>query len=144
MTLTAPFFRDHQIRGLEVAMHDPHAVRVCQGRQRLHHELSGALRGERPHARHHVLERLAADELHHHQPLAVVLEQFVDGGDAGMAEPGNSDRFGPEALGDFRVVQFGIEDFDGHIAMEHLVHGAVDRAHTPLPMRSRTRYLPMF
>ena len=84
---------------------------------------------QRAHAIDHVLERLAAHELHDHQPLAFVLEQLVDGRDARMAEPGDGDRFGPEPLGDFWIVQFGIQNFDRHLAMERFVQRPIDRAH---------------
>ena len=37
--------------------------------------------------------------------------------------------FGAEPLGDFGIVQLGVEDFDRDFAMQRLVDGAVDRAH---------------
>ena len=80
----------------------PQAVRVRERGERLHAEIGGALRRQRAHALDELLERLAAHELHHHQPLAFVLEQLVDGGDAGMVEPRDGDGFGAEPLARLR------------------------------------------
>ena len=84
------------LAGFEIAVHDAHAVRVRERGERLHAELGGALRRQRAHALDHALERLAAHELHDHQPLAFVLEELVDGGDAGMAQPRDGDGFARE------------------------------------------------
>ena len=86
---------------------------------------------QRAHAIDHVLERLAPHELHDHQPLAFVLEQLVNRRDPRMAEAGDRDRFRPKAFGNFRIVQFGIQNFDRHIAMKRLVQRPIDRAHAP-------------
>ena len=129
ITFTAPLSVIIRLAGFEVAMDDAHAVRVRERRERLHAELGRALRRERAHARDHGLERLAADVLHHHQPFAFVLEQLVDGGDARMAQPRDRDRLRAEPPRDFGVVQFGVEDLDGDVAMEHLVHRAIHGAH---------------
>ena len=80
-------------------------------------------------ARDERLERLAAHELHDHQPLAVVLEQLVDRGDAGMIEARDGDRLGAETPGDRGIVQLGVEDLDRDFAMKRLVDRAVHRAH---------------
>ena len=72
----------HHVGRLQIAVHDAHAVGVRERRERLHAQLGRSLRRERAHALDHVLERLAAHELHDHQPLAFVLEELVDGGDA--------------------------------------------------------------
>ena len=48
-----------------------------------------------------------------------------------MAEPGDRDRFRPKALGNFGIVQFGIQNFDRHIAMKRLVQRPIDRTHAP-------------
>ena len=124
---------DHQVGRLQIAVDDAHAVRVRERGEALHHQVGGALGRERTEALDHVLERLAADELHHHQPLPVVLEQLEDGGDAGMIEARDGDGFGAEAPGDFRIVQLGVEDLDRDIAVEGVVEGAKDRAHAAPP-----------
>ncbi len=110
-------------------MDDAHAVRVRERGERLHAEVGGALGRERAEALDHVLERLAADELHHHQPLAVVLEQLVDGGDAGMVEARDGDGFGAEPARHFGIVQLGVEDLDRDFAVEGLVEGPEYGAH---------------
>ena len=84
---------------------------------------------ERALARHERLERLAAHELHDHEPLAFVLKELVDGGDAWMIQARDGDGFGAKAAGDRRIVQLGVEDLDGDFAMKGLVDRAVYRAH---------------
>jgi hypothetical protein len=59
-----------------------------------------------------------------------VLEELEDGRDAGMIEPRDGDGFRAEAFGDLGIVQLGVEDFNRDFAMQRLVNGLVDRAHT--------------
>ena len=120
----------HQVRRLQVPMHDAHAVRVRQRRQRLH----GTARpprsaGSAPAALDQVLERLAAHELHDHQPLVVALKQLVDRGDAGMVQPRDRHRLGAEPPRHFGIVQLGVEHLDRDFAIEGLVERAIDGTH---------------
>ena len=121
-------FGEHDVGRLQVAVHHAHAVRVRQRGQALHTQRGRPIGRQRPIG-DQLLERVATHELHDHQPLAVVLEEFVDGGDAGMAEPGHRDGFGAEAARDLGVVQFGVENLDGDFAVEGLVDGSVHRTH---------------
>ena len=54
---------------------------------------------------------------------------LVDGRDARMAEARDGDGFRAEALGDFRIVQLGVENFDGDLAVQDLVHRAIHGPH---------------
>ena len=106
---------------------------VRQRVEHLHRDMGGLRRRERPQAVAEIVNRLAAHELHHHEQLVVLTVQLVDGGDAGMAQTRERDRFTAEALEDVRVAQFGIEDLDGDVAVERLVDGLVDRSHASAP-----------
>ena len=100
---------------------------------------------QRAFAGHQRLERLAAHELHDHQPLAIVLEQLVDGGDAGVIEPRDGDGFGAKAFGD-RFGSFS-SALSTLIATSRCSVSSRARYTVPMPprpTRSRTRYLPMF
>ena len=130
MTFTAPGLGEHDVGGLEIAMDDAQAVSVRERGQRLHAEVRGLRScGERAFARHERLERLAAHELHDHEPLAFVLEQLVDGGDARMIQTCNGDGFRAKPASDRWIVQLGVEDLDGDVAMKGLVDRTVHRAH---------------
>jgi len=48
-------------------------------------------------------ESLAVEKLHHHEGLAFVLADLVDGADVGVVERRGSARFAPEALQRLRI-----------------------------------------
>ena len=77
-----------------------------------------------------IVERLAANELHHHQELVLLLMvQFVDRGDAGVIETREGNRLGPEALEHVGVGQIGIEDLDCDLTIERLIDCLIDSTH---------------
>ena len=77
-----------------------------------------------------IVERLAADELHHHQQLVLLLMvQLVDRGDASVVQTREGDRLGAEALEHVGVGQIGIEDLDCDLTIERLIDCLVDSTH---------------
>ena len=110
-------------------MHDPLAVRVVEGQQRLAHDLSG-LRGlEPPVAVQQRPKALATDELHDHVVDAVDRAPVEDGHDVGVGEAGRT-RFGSEPVDERLVAGEGpVEHLDRDLASEDRVAGAEDLAH---------------
>src|SRR5690606_34071257 len=66
---------------------------------------------------------------HDHQLLSIVLEQLVDRRDPGMVEAGHGNGLGMEAPSDCRILEPGIEDLDGDLAVQELVDRGVDGSH---------------
>ena len=97
---------NHQIGGLEIAMHDAAAMRVTERVEHLHAQVRGLRRRERPEPIRQIVERLPAHELHHHQQLVILLMmELVDRRDARMIEPRQRDGLGAETLQHVRVGQ---------------------------------------
>ena len=88
---------DHDVVGLEVAMHDPHVVRHRQRLARLPRDLAARARGQRALRAQDVGERLALDELHREvdQPLGRLAE-VVDPGDVRVVDPARVRRLAVE------------------------------------------------
>ena len=124
-------FIHDDVRGLDVAMHDPLAPRVVQS-------LGGVLRDRERQARREpalfeeLLDRLALDKVHDKIRLAFVAADRVDGNDVGMLQPRRGLRLALEAL----HVLFGgafarQEDLDRHLPPQDRVARLVDNAHAP-------------
>ena len=98
-------------------MHDPLAVRVVEGQQRLAHDLGG-LRGLEPPVA--VQQRpKALDELHDHVVDAVDRAPVEDGHDVGVGEAGSRTRFGSEPVDERLVAGEGpVEHLDRDLASE--------------------------
>ena len=75
-----------------------------------------------------LVERLTANELHHHEEVAIRAEQLENGGDLGVVQPGENRRFGAEPRHDLGVREIRVQRLDGDVAMERLVYRFVDDA----------------
>jgi len=78
--LAAPVGLDHDVRRLEIAVHDPERVRRGEAVADLAQQRDGAAGLDSP-ARHDRLQRLAARELAHHEEATVVELARVEHGD---------------------------------------------------------------
>ena len=125
--------RQHQIRRLDVAVHNRALVRVVQA--------VGDLREDRqiPRERHvdalphEVGQRHAVEQLHHDVDVAGVFLQLVDRDDVGVIQAGGRARFDVETLAAFFAVDHRRDHLlerDGPI--EHRIVGLVDQAHPAL------------
>lgn len=84
---------------------------------------------ERP-AEEQVVERPSGNELHDEVIDAALGVEVMHGRDVWMVEPGERQRFPLEAAaGRIVVKRVGRQDFDGDIAIEMLVAGAIDDPH---------------
>ena len=111
--LDRTFGRDEDVRGLDVAVDDPVAVRVveCGGHLARHAQRFGD--GERAVVVDDAAQRGAVDELHDDVGDVVVLARVVGRDDVGVSELGGGDRLAPEP-GPQPVVerQLGVEGLD--------------------------------
>ncbi len=126
--LRAPVGRDHNVAGLQVAMDHARLVgrreRVGDLRAEAHHFARGHARGG-----NQARERAALHELHHDARLVAVIEDVVDGDDAGMAQRGGRAGFLREAGACLGAVGPG-QKLERHGATELLVARFPHRAHT--------------
>jgi hypothetical protein len=72
------------------------------------------------------VERLAAQELHHHEEIGLVAEQLEDGGDLRMIEAREDCGFGAEPRHDLAVGEVRVQRLDRDIAAQRLVDRFVD------------------
>jgi hypothetical protein len=127
--LYVPVARDHDVRGLHIAVHDPDLVRAGERLGHVECELDRPWRRQWP-AGHERAERFAPHELHDDESEAVDLADLVDDGDVRMLECGGGPRFLHEArpsarMGDERRGQ----DLHGDVAVEPRVTSAVHLSH---------------
>src|SRR2546425_7863188 len=94
---------EHDVVGLDVAVHDPALVRVREGPGDLDEDLADFGRGERAARGEHARERLAAQELHDEVDDAAALADAVDRDDAGVLELGRGAGLALEALDEIFV-----------------------------------------
>ena len=75
-------------------------------------------------------ERFAFDQLHHQRAVF----EAVDGRDVGMVQRGEDLRLAGKASQALRFVgESGWQDFEGYMAFEYRVAGAIDFAHAARP-----------
>ena len=130
--------RQHDVAGLQVAMHDAGAMRRRQRLGDLHAELERLLDRQRA-ALQPLRQALAFEELHHQeQPgrAAAVgrqLADVVERTDVGMLEARNAARLALEAIAPDGIGRhLGRQHLDGHGAIEARVGGAIDLPHAAL------------
>jgi hypothetical protein len=125
--------RDHDVVGLQVAMHDPQLVRGVQRVGDLARDRDGALGLELPLACEYRRKRLAVHILHHDvgDPLRGLAE-VVDGCDVRVVHPTRARSLAPEATGGVEIVgELAAHDLERafashvHVFREiHLAHAA--------------------
>ena len=133
MTFTVPYLGHHQVRRLQVAVHDAGAVRMRERVEHLHREVRGLRRRERAEPLGQFVHGLATHELHHHQQIVIVPIELVERRYTGMIEPREGDGFGAKPLEDVGVAKIGVEDLDRDFAVERLVDRLVHGPHTAPP-----------
>jgi hypothetical protein len=112
--------RELDVCGLQIAMNDPLLVRRFQSRRNLPRDAEGFFE------RQGTLEVGALDEFHHQRALL----DAIHGSDIGMIQRGQYLRFALKARHILRIVsQRRGEDFDGDVAIQLTIAGAVDFAH---------------
>ena len=117
----------HQVRRLDVAVDDPHLVRVAEPRAQLEDQFQPADQAQRRPAADDLAERLTVDVLHRDERLALVLADVVDGDDVGMGQARRRTGFAGEPLLDLVVEDRQDLDRDGPI--EHRIAGQVEQPH---------------
>ena len=121
--------RDHDVRGLQVPMHDAFLVRGFERSRDLQRKTQRILDRQRT-VFELALERLAFDELHREEPRAVVLVQPIDRRDVRVIQ--GCEQFGfaleaCEAVGVFG--ELARQRFDRDLAAELRVARAINLAH---------------
>ena len=119
---------EKDVRGLDVAVHDP---RLVDHLERLEHRSDDAerpLHTERSGAKHQIAERASGKQLHHQHPRLHV--DVVDRHDRGVPQTGDGARFALEARrSGLVVVERGVERLDRHLPAQLPVERADDVAH---------------
>ena len=134
--------RDEDVAGLEIAVDD------ALGMRRL--ERVGHADGQVQHDGHREWpppnrgpQRLAFDQLHRDEMLAVVLADVVDGADVGVIQRRGRARFAPQPFRSLRVRdEVWRQELEGDGATESGVSGAIDHAHAAGAQRRLDAIVP--
>jgi hypothetical protein len=118
------------VRGLEVAVHDPARVQRLQGREDAEADGQGLGDAQRP-ALEALGERLPLQQLHGDEHLPAVLADLVDLADVRVVDRGRGPGLAPEP-GPRRLVARERHRLHGDRAPEHLVVREVDDPHPAL------------
>ena len=117
--------RQHDVRGLEIAMHHALLVGRCERIRDRDAQLDDARDGQ-PARCHLPVEPLALDQLHRQEPNAVLILDRIERDDVRVVEAGDRARFVFEARQAFGV--------SGHIGRQHLERDVATEAHVPRPI----------
>ena len=127
--LRLPALGDEDVRGLDVAVDDALRVRGVEGVCNLDREIERDFERQRPVV-DPVLQRLAVEELHRDERLALGLVDVVHRADVRVVERRGRARFALEALERTGLArQFVGQELQGDRAIEPHVLGLVDDAH---------------
>ena len=121
---------DHDVRRLEVAVHDAVSVSLGERLGQLHRDTEGGPTSERaiPYPR---LQRVAPDQLHRDVGHSVRLVDLVDDRDRRVLQGGSRPRFREQPAAQLGVLdQLGGEHLESHQALQSRVAGAVDDSHS--------------
>ena len=120
---------DEDVLRLDVAMDDVARVRVVERRRDLPRDGDGVVDREIALAVEPVAERLALEEGHDVEQLAVGVARVEQRDDVRMAEPRGDLDLAQEALGPDGVGELGLEELDGDLATVAQVVGEIDGRH---------------
>ena len=120
---------DKNVRRLDIAMHDPFAVRGFQRVGNFNREVSRrSCSIGRPSIR--CFNVWPGQALHHDEQVSFVFADFVDGADVGMIQRRGSASFAAKALQSLRVLRGVVgKKFQGDEAAEQRVFGLVHDSH---------------
>jgi len=129
-------FEDHEVRRLDVAMDDAPLVGVLEGRQPLHDQPRGALRGEQGLLGTEILQESALNVLHGDVQGALVVKDVEDRNDVGVEKAAGGAGFSLEPLPVFGHLLGagalgGAYGLESHAASDLRVVGEVHNAHRP-------------
>ena len=119
----------HQVVGLDVAMHDRCGMSRRKRRRRLYRDVEDFAQVQRA-ARDPLAQRLALDELRDEESRAVVIAGFMDGEDVRMVEGRGGARFMQEAAHPLRIAgKLGAQHFQRDRPAEGRIDGLVNLSH---------------
>ncbi len=128
--LDLPAGRDQDVARLDVAVDHPALMGEAERGGHVGRDLGGAIGQDRALAADDLSERATLDVLHDDEVRAVLLAPVVDRDDVGVAEVGGGLCLAAEALDEVAVGrQFGEEDLERDLPVEHEVVGQVDLGH---------------
>jgi hypothetical protein len=96
--LDRPARRDHDVRRLDIAVHEPRLVQIVHGRAERVDDLQHACEGEAPAIGEQLLQRLPVHDLHREVRSPAGVADVEDGDEVGMTQRGQRARFGKEPL----------------------------------------------
>ena len=127
---------EHQVVGLDVAMHDRCGMRGRKRRRRLDRDVENFAKRQRT-ALQPFAHGLALDELRHQEPRSVVIADLVNGQDVGMIERGSGAGFVQEPAHALRISR---ELRPQHLERDRPPQGRIDGLeHFTHPAAARAR-----
>ena len=139
VALTRLLLENEDVVGLEIAVRDAGCVSGSQPVEQLRHQRRHLRRGHLIELRDSPAHRLAVEELHHDEPLAVRERADIEHlEDVVVADAARGLRFALEALDDFGVLGHGrVQHLDGDTPLDAGVLAQVDGAHAAFPDASQ-------
>ncbi len=126
-----PVLVEHDVVGLDVAVHDAALVRVGEGARNLDQDLTDLAGGERAARGQHGRQWLATQELHDEIDHPAGLADAIDRDDAGVLELGGRTGFALEPLDELLVEREGKrQDLDRHVSLQLLFARLEDDGHS--------------
>ena len=125
----------HDVGGLEIAMHDPVPVRMVERLGNLD-RMTQDLIGRKRTAVQSPRDRLALDEFHHEVFAAILNADVIQRADVRMIQTGNGFCLGLKPLlGHAALGAADVKQLDRHLAIEASVSGEMHLAHAAGPQR---------
>ena len=119
--------RQHDVGGLDVAVHDAALMRMLDAVERAPKDAQRPLDRHRAAAADELVERDSRHVLHDHELLVAFVQERMDARDVGMAELGVELRLLGEAFEEERVgSELVAQHLDRDLALEHHVFGLED------------------